>query len=67
MQKAELKKYINVRTGYRKKRKVANFTYGYKESSKEKNSRKIRYESKFAEEDFFRDIDAELRRAETFR
>ncbi len=66
VQKAELTEYIIGRTGYKKKLKEANFTDDYKESFKEKNSRKIRYESKIAEEDFFRDVDAELRRAETF-
>ena len=66
MQKAELTEYIIGRTGYKKKLKEANFTDDYKESFKEKNSRKIRYESKIAEENFFRDVDAELRRAETF-
>ncbi len=44
MQKAELKEYIIGRTGYRKKRKVANFTDGYND-----NSKKIRCESKIAE------------------
>ena len=65
-QKAELKEYIDVRTGYRKKRKEANFTDGYNENSKEKNSRKISCESKIAEGDFFRNVDVEDRQTEAF-
>ena len=65
-QKAELKEYIDGRTGYREKLKKANFTDGYNKNSKEKNSRKIRHESKIAEGDFFRDLDVKARQAETF-
>ena len=60
-QKAELKEYIDIRTGYRKKRKEANFTDGYNE-----NYKKIRCKSKIAEEDFFRDVDIAARKAKTF-
>ena len=61
MQKAELKEYIDVRTGYRKKRKEASFTDGYNENSKE-----MRCESKIAEGDFFRNVDVETGREKTF-
>ena len=65
-QKSELKEYIDGRTGYREKLKKANFTDGYNKNSKEKNSRKIRHDSKIAEGDFFRDLDVKARQAETF-
>ena len=61
VQKAELKEYIDVRTGYRKKRKEASFTDGYNENSKE-----MRCESKIAEGDFFRNVDVETGREKTF-
>ena len=67
MQKAELKEYIVGRTGYREKLREANFTAGYNENSKEKHSKKIRCESKIAEEYFFRDVDVEDRQTETYK
>ena len=65
-QKAELKKYRIERTGYREKLKEANFTAGFNKNSKKKNSRKISCESKIAEDDFFRDVDVNGRRAKAF-
>ena len=59
--KAELKENIDIRTGYRKKRKKANFTDGYNE-----NSKIIKCESRIDEEDFFRDLDVKARKAEAF-
>ena len=61
MQKAELKEYIDGRTGYREKLKKANFTDGYN-----KNSMKIRNGGKIAKKDFFRDTDANARKVEAF-
>ena len=66
VQKAELKEYIVGRTGYREKLREANFTAGYNENSKEKHSKKIRCESKIAEEYFFRDVDVEDGQTETY-
>ena len=61
VKKAELKKYIIERTGYREKQRVASFTSGYNE-----NYNKIRCKSKIAEEDFFRDVDVVARKAKAF-
>ena len=61
MQKAELKKYIIERTGYREKQKTASFTDSYNE-----NFKKMICESKNAEEDFFRDVDVAARKAKAF-
>ena len=55
MQKADLKKYIIERTGYREKQRVASFTGGYNEMRR-----------KIAEEDFFRDVDVAARKAKAF-
>ena len=61
MQKADLKKYIIERTGYREKQKIASFTDSYNE-----NFKKMICDSKNAEENFLRDVDVETRRAEAF-
>ena len=61
VQKAELKKYIIERTGFREKRKEVNFTVGHNENLKE-----MRHKSKIAEKDFFRDVDVADRQVETF-
>ena len=55
VQKAELKKYIIERTGYREKQKIASFTAGYNEMRR-----------KIAEEDFFRNVNVRAKKAEIF-
>ena len=62
VQKAKFKEYINVRTGYRKKLKEANFTDGYN-----KNFKRIRCKSKIAEGDFLRNVEVKDKKAETFK
>ena len=62
MQKAKFKEYINVRTGYRKKLKEANFTDGYN-----KNFKRIRCKSKIAEGDFLRNVEVKDKKTETFK
>ena len=55
MQKSKIKEYIIGRTGYRKKRKVANFTARYKQMR-----------SKFDKEGFFQNVDVKAGRTEAF-